>query len=91
MRVHRIRQIQGYLGDQEMTHKLVNEVAPALRRAQRRLHPHPEARRPPGRQRPDGAHRTGLTSLGARQLVVPSRPTSDPSRRVPSLAVATRG
>ena len=28
MRVHRIRQIQGYLGDKEMTHKLVNEVAP---------------------------------------------------------------
>jgi large subunit ribosomal protein L17 len=28
MRVHRIRQIQGYLGDQEMTHKLVNDVAP---------------------------------------------------------------
>ena len=28
MRVHRIRQIQGYLGDREMTHKLVNEVAP---------------------------------------------------------------
>jgi len=28
MRVHRIRQIQGYLGDSEMTHKLVNEVAP---------------------------------------------------------------
>jgi large subunit ribosomal protein L17 len=27
-RVHRIRQIQGYLGDREMTHKLVNEVAP---------------------------------------------------------------
>ena len=27
MRVHRIRQIQGYLGDREMTHKLVNEVA----------------------------------------------------------------
>ena len=27
MRVHRIRQIQGYLGDKEMTHKLVNEVA----------------------------------------------------------------
>ena len=26
--VHRIRQIQGYLGDKEMTHKLVNEVAP---------------------------------------------------------------
>ena len=28
MRVHRIRQIQGYLNDREMTHKLVNEVAP---------------------------------------------------------------
>ncbi len=27
MRIHRIRQIQGYLGDKEMTHKLVNEVA----------------------------------------------------------------
>jgi large subunit ribosomal protein L17 len=26
--VHRIRQIQGYLGDKEMTAKLVNEVAP---------------------------------------------------------------
>ncbi|CAB5002991.1 MAG: 50S ribosomal protein L17 [Actinobacteria bacterium] len=28
LRVHRIRQIQGYLGDKEMTAKLVNEVAP---------------------------------------------------------------
>jgi large subunit ribosomal protein L17 len=28
MRIHRIRQIQGYLGDKEMTHKLVTEVAP---------------------------------------------------------------
>ncbi len=26
--LHRIRQIQGYLGDKEMTHKLVSEVAP---------------------------------------------------------------
>lgn len=26
--VHRIRQIQGYLGDREMTHKLVTDVAP---------------------------------------------------------------
>ena len=61
MRVHRIRQIQGYLGDREMTHKLVNEVAPRYTDAQRRLHPHPQARRPPGRQRRDGAHRTRLT------------------------------
>ena len=29
MRIHRIRQIQGYLGDKEMTNKLVNEIAPA--------------------------------------------------------------
>jgi large subunit ribosomal protein L17 len=28
MRVHRIRQIQGYLNDKEMTAKLVNDVAP---------------------------------------------------------------
>jgi len=28
MRVHRIRQIQSYLNDKEMTHKLVNVVAP---------------------------------------------------------------
>ena len=28
MRVHRIRQIEGYLGDKEMTSKLVNEIAP---------------------------------------------------------------
>ena len=28
MRVHRIRQLQGYLGDKEMTYKLVAEVAP---------------------------------------------------------------
>ena len=28
MRIHRIRQIQSYLGDKEMTHKLVTDVAP---------------------------------------------------------------
>ena len=28
MRIHRMRQIQGYLGDSEMTHKLVTDVAP---------------------------------------------------------------
>ena len=27
-RVHQLRLIQGYLGDREMTHKLVNDVAP---------------------------------------------------------------
>ena len=67
MRVHRIRQIQGYLGDREMTHKLVNEVAPALPRAQRRLPAHPQARRPPGRRRRDGPHRAGLARLTTEQ------------------------
>jgi large subunit ribosomal protein L17 len=28
LRIHRIRQIQGYLGDKEMTNKLVADVAP---------------------------------------------------------------
>ncbi len=28
LRIHRIRQIQSYLGDREMTHKLVTDVAP---------------------------------------------------------------
>ncbi|HEY4330980.1 MAG TPA: 50S ribosomal protein L17 [Ilumatobacteraceae bacterium] len=28
MRIHRIRQIQGYLGDREMTAKLVDDIAP---------------------------------------------------------------
>ena len=28
LRVHRIRQIQGYLGDKEMTYKLVSDIAP---------------------------------------------------------------
>ena len=28
MRIHRIRQIQSYLNDKEMTHKLVADVAP---------------------------------------------------------------
>ena len=28
LRIHRIRQIQGYLNDKEMTSKLVNDVAP---------------------------------------------------------------
>ena len=31
MRVHRIRQIQGYLRDEESTAKLVNDVAPRYR------------------------------------------------------------
>ena len=72
MRVHRIRQIQGYLGDREMTHKLVNDVAPRYTRAQRRLHAHPQAGQPRRRQRPDGAHRTRLID-SALELAVAAR------------------
>ena len=60
VRVHQLRQIQGFLGDREMTHKLINEVAPALPRPQRRLHAHPQARHPPRRPRRHGAHRARL-------------------------------
>ena len=59
MQVHRIRQIQGFLGDQEMTYKLVHEVAP---RYTERNGGYTRILKmgPRGRQRPDGAHRTGL-------------------------------
>ena len=63
MRVHCIRQIQGFLGDREMTHKLVNEVAPRYTDAQRRLHTDSQARPPPGRQRRDGADRVCVWQL----------------------------
>ena len=62
MRVHRIRQILAYLGDKEMTAKLVDEVAPRyLERPggyTRILKLGPA----PGRQRPHGPHRAGLTT-----------------------------
>ncbi len=72
MQVHRIRQIQSFLGDKEMTYKLVHDVAP--RYAERNggytriLKMGPRARR----QRPDGAHRTRLS----RRSVWPTRATS---------------
>ncbi|MEZ5248836.1 MAG: 50S ribosomal protein L17 [Ilumatobacteraceae bacterium] len=60
MRVHRIRQIQGYLGDKEMTAKLVSDVAPRYMDRNggycRILKLGPRQ----GRQRPDGPHRAGL-------------------------------
>ena len=64
-----------------MTAKLFDEVGAALRRAPRRLHPHPEARPPPRRQRADGPHRARLsprsTGLTARPRV--SRTDADPA------------
>ena len=64
--VHRIRQIQGYLGDREMTYKLVHDVAAALPRSQRWVHPDPQARRARRRQGQDGAHRARLSSAQCR-------------------------
>ena len=46
MHVHRIRQIQGYLSDREMTHKLVNDVAPRYLGATAGLYPDSQARDP---------------------------------------------
>src|SRR3954471_20665743 len=46
-RVHQLRQIQGYLGDREMTHKLVNEVAPRYLSRNGGDHPHLQRRPPP--------------------------------------------
>ena len=62
MRVHRIRQIQGYLGDREMTHKLVNEVAPRYTERNGGYTRILKLGGPRGRQRPDGSHRARLTS-----------------------------
>ena len=59
--VHRHRNVVALIRDKDMAHKLFAEIGPALRRPARRLHPHLEARPPTGRQRPHGAHRTGLT------------------------------
>ena len=61
MRIHRIRQIQGYLGDKRDDQQAGRRRRPALPRPQRWLPAHPEARPAPGRQRPDGAHRTRLS------------------------------
>ena len=63
--LHRVREIQSYLGDKEMTYKLVHEVAPRYADAPRWVHPHPEAGHPPRRQRADGPHRTGVGGRGA--------------------------
>jgi large subunit ribosomal protein L17 len=76
MRVHRIRQIQGYLGDKEMTAQAVSTTSPPLHRAQRWLLPHPEARAAPGRQRPDGSHRARLIRGSGRRDPVPRRPNA---------------
>ena len=66
MRVHRIRQIQGYLGDREMTHKLVNDVAPRYTERNGGYTRILKLGTPRRRQRPDGAHRTRLTRFAAR-------------------------
>ena len=61
MQVHRIRQIQGFLGDQEMTYKLVHDVAPRYLERNGGYTRILKMGGAPRRQRPDGAHRTRLT------------------------------
>ena len=61
----------------------VRRDRPPLRRPQRWLHPDPQARPPPGRQRPHGPHRAGLSPrprTSAVTLFDPSPTTSGPSR-----------
>ena len=93
MQVHRIRQIQSFLGDKEMTYKLVHDVAPRQRRAKWWLHPYSQDRSPRRRQRPDGADRTRLSeTLGVadtRNVRFTSRtmaPTSTVSPRATACA-----
>ena len=61
--LHNHRQVVAYIGDKEMASQAVRRDRPPLRRPPGRLHPHPQARPPPRRQRADGAHRAGLTDL----------------------------
>ena len=61
--VHRHRQVVAYMGDKEMASKLFDDIGPRYARPSGWLHPDPEARPAPGRQRPHGADRAGLTDL----------------------------
>ena len=60
--LHNHRQVVAFLRDKEMAVQAVRRDRPPLRRAPGWLHPHPQARPAPRRQRPDGAHRARLTS-----------------------------
>ena len=82
VRVHQLRQIQGFLGDREMTHKLINEVAPRyLERngGYTRILKLGTTRRRPRR---NGPHRVGLT---------PSVGVLSSERRAASRGAATSG
>ena len=59
--LHRYRDTLSHHARRGHVQQAVPRDRAPLRRAQRRLHPDPEARAPPGRQRPHGAHRTRLT------------------------------
>ena len=62
LRVHRIRQLQAYLGDREMTAKLVDQVAPRYLERPGGYTRILKLGSAPGRQRPHGPHRAGLSS-----------------------------
>ena len=53
------RQVLTVVRDKAVVHTLFAEIAPPVRRPQRRLHPHPQARPPAGRRRPHGPDRAG--------------------------------
>ena len=65
--MHQQRQVVATIHDKDVDAQALRRDRAALRRPQRRLHAHPEARPAPGRQRAHGAHRTRLSSpLGDR-------------------------
>ena len=62
--LHNHRQVVAFLRDKEMAPKLFDDIGPATPTAGW-LHPHPQARPPPRRQRADGPHRARLSRRGA--------------------------
>ena len=90
MRVHRIRQIQGYLGDREMTHKLVNDVAPRYTERNGGYTRILKLGTPRRRQRPDGAHRTRVVDSLVDADVDDSRRVGESTSELPDDADGLR-
>ena len=61
--LHNRRLVLRTVRDKGVVHTLFTEIAPAVRRASRWLHPDHQDRPPQGRQRPHGGHRAGDRAL----------------------------
>ena len=78
--LHQHRRVVALIRDKDMANKLFDEIGPRYAERPGRLHPDPEAGPAPGRQRPDGPHRAGLSP----------RRGPVPERRPAALAAAGR-